>query len=157
MNTAEEEIVSRPPAPRTSPSSEVHYCEHCGAPMIGAPMLKCACCGEVVRLRCFVYSRGRKGYIAECIDLDISAEGETDAEAIAGLQDAMRGYLSVVFEDQDKPDTRGLVMRPAPLSHRLRYHYERLKDKFRALLSKHTRHTAEKFFRLPTPTRCTPR
>jgi hypothetical protein len=145
MSTVEE--IGSPAT--SSPASEVHYCEKCGEPIIAAPALKCACCGEVLRLRCFTF-RCAGGYVAECVDLDISAEGTTEKEAICGLQDAMRGYLAVVFDGQDNADTRGLILRPSPFSHRIRYYVESAKDIVRAIFSNRRRHTGEKFYSIPS-------
>jgi len=142
-----EEIVTEAQA---APSSEVRRCAKCGKPMITAPALQCAECGSVTRLRCFVRRATSDCYVAECIDLDISAEAETLEKAIAGLQDAMKGYLSVVFESQDT-NTLGLVLRPSPLPHRIRYYFEYAKDVVSALFSQHGGHggRTEKFYGVP--------
>ena len=99
---------------------QVRHCPQCGSPLIARPVLKCAHCGEEVALRCFIYrDRERKGYIAECIDLNLLSQGKTPEDAIGRLQEAMFGYLQVAFEGGS---TKGLVLRPSPLSHRFRYH-----------------------------------
>ena len=98
---------------------EVRYCPECGSPVFAAPTLKCAKCGEVFPLRAFLYrSHGR--YIAECIDLYLLAQAETADDAIRKLQEETYGYLKVAFEGK----TNGLVLRPSPLSHRLRYRFQ---------------------------------
>jgi hypothetical protein len=126
-----------------SPSLEVRHCPKCGRPVITAPALQCAECGSVIRLRCFV-RRVSDCYVAECIDLDISAEAATLEGAISGLQDAMHGYLGIVLGT----NTSGLVLRPAPLTHRIRYYVEYTKDVVSALLSKPHGRT-EKFYAVP--------
>ena len=81
----------------------------------------------MIALRCFVRAGGRpRLFIAECIDLDLMVEAPTSDEAVASLYDAITGYLEVVF-DGPHPDLTGLIPRPSPLSHRLRYHWECLK------------------------------
>jgi ribosomal protein S27AE len=115
---------------QSSPSLEVRHCPKCGKPVITAPALQCAECGSVKRLRCFV-RRVSDCYVAECIDLDISTESATLEGAIAGLQDAMHGYLGIVLDT----NTSGLVLRPSPLTHRIRYYVEYTKDVVSAWLS----------------------
>ena len=120
--------------PVTQPSSSiedlvrdlrhVRHCVLCGRPLIAAPKLKCAHCGERIRLRCLSYRRSGQ-YFAECIDLDLISRGETQEEAIGKLQEAMYGYLKVAFEG----DTKGLILRRSPFSHRLRYHLQRLAER----------------------------
>lgn len=132
----------------SAPSRDVHHCRNCGQPVITAPALQCADCGAVTRLRCFV-RRASNCYVAECIDLDISAEASTLKGAIAGLQDAMDGYLSVAFGT----NTSGLVLRPSPLRHRIRYYVEYAKDIIGALLSRPQAHT-EKFYAIAVPSHC---
>ena len=40
------------------------------------------------------------GYVAECLEIPgCLAQGETEAEAMANIQDAISGCLSVLFED----------------------------------------------------------
>lgn len=74
-------------------------------------------------LRCFTYRRGLRGpYIAECVDLDILSQGDTLEEAIGKLQEAVFSYLDVAFAG----NTEGLVPRPSPGSHWLRYRLHRL-------------------------------
>lgn len=116
--------------------SEVRYCKHCGEAMIGAPVIQCPDCGAQHRVRCYVRRLHANCYLAECIDLDISAEGQSREAAIAGLQDAMIGYMQVMFEGQET-DAQVDVFRLSPLSHRIRYYVERLKDIIAALLSRH--------------------
>ena len=93
--------------------------------MISAPVLVCGHCGAERTLRCFVYRADDHRFIAECVDLDILSEGESEEEAIGGLQEAMHGYLSVVFDGSSK---EGLLLRKSPVSRRLRYYWYRLKD-----------------------------
>lgn len=138
MHTARETVQEK----EAPPATQVQHCSECGAPIITEPVLECARCGKVIRLRCFVY-RASDCYVAECIDLDISSEGSTETEAIGGLQDAMRGYLHVAF---DGKSTEGLILRPAPLSHRFRYHFEQLKDGLYSVFSKRRKRTVEQFY-----------
>ncbi len=102
---------------------EVKHCPVCGEPLIISPVLRCAHCGKELTLRCFTYSPSRGRYIAECIDLDLLSQGNTREQAIARLQEAMFSYLEVAF---DGKSTKGLVLRPSPFSHRLRYYFQRM-------------------------------
>lgn len=101
---------------------EVNHCPQCGSPLIKVPVLTCTHCGEEVALRSFVYSPRRGQYLAECIDLDLISQGYTPEEAIGRLQEAMVGYLRAAFDGES---TRGLVLRPSPLSRQLRYYAHR--------------------------------
>jgi hypothetical protein len=74
-------------------------------------------------LRCLVVKNQRNEYAAECIDLDLLVYGKTPHDALHSLRDAIRGYLMVAFDGE----TIGLVPRPAPLSHRARYHFYALR------------------------------
>ena len=109
-----------PPTEQTEEISrrvrEVRSCAVCGQPLIAAPKLRCGHGGKPFRLRCFTYVRASKWY-AEC--------GDSEEEAIAKLQEAMYEYLRLAFEG----DPQGLVLRPSPLSHRLRYHLHRLAER----------------------------
>lgn len=96
-------------------------CPDCGGALIRVPALKCSRCELVHPLRAFTYRSGHH-HIAECIDLDLLAQGATAEEAIGKLQEAMFSYLEVAFSGP----TKGLVLRPSPLSNRLRYHAHRL-------------------------------
>jgi len=107
----------------------VRHCPGCGDPLISEPVLTCSKCGHELRLRCFSYRAAGNRYIAECIDLDILGEGDTQEDAIGALQEAMTGYLTAVIDGQD---TTGLIPRPSPLSHRVRYYFELLKDRLQA-------------------------
>lgn len=103
--------------------NRVEHCPSCGQPMIAVPVLQCADCREEHPLRCFTYRPRGGPFIAECIDLDLLAQGDTVEEAIGKLQEAMFSYLDVAFADES---TKGLVLRPSPLSHRVRYYLHRL-------------------------------
>ncbi len=102
---------------------DVRHCPNCGEPLIKLPVLQCTRCDKQHALRAFAYRRAGH-FIAECIDLDLLAQGETAEEAIGKLQEAMFSYLDVAFADGES--TKGLVLRKSPLSHRLRYHFHRL-------------------------------
>jgi hypothetical protein len=128
---------------QSSPSREVRHCDKCGQPIITAPALQCAECGSVTSLRCFV-RRASDRYVAECIDLDITAEAATIEGAIAGLQDAMDGYLGIVLDT----NTSGVVLRPSPVTHRIRYYVEFAKDLVSSLFSRPHGRT-EKFYAVP--------
>ena len=69
-------------------------------------------------LRCIVFPTETGEYTAECIDLDLLVCGKTPYDALHSLRDAIGGYLAVAFNG----DVAGLVPRPAPISHRVRYH-----------------------------------
>jgi predicted RNase H-like HicB family nuclease len=98
--------------------TEVLHCPSCDAPMIKVPVLRCAECAALTPLRAFTY-KTKRGYIAECIDLNLVSQGRTEEEAIGSLQEAMFGYLDTVF---DGNSTKGLVLRKSPLRNRIRYH-----------------------------------
>lgn len=104
--------------------------------MIAVPALRCAHCGETHALRCFYYKRQGR-YCAECVDLDLLSLGKTPEEAIARLQEAMLGYLQVAFEG---PSTKGLVLRPSPLGHRIYYHWRRLLGFVRRIIEREHKH-----------------
>ena len=69
-------------------------------------------------LRCCAYQSSEM-WIAECIDLDLIASGKTPEQAIGGLHNAITGYVRTVL---DGNSLDGLIPRPSPFSHRLRYH-----------------------------------
>lgn len=109
------------------------------------------------QVRCFVYTVGPKRYVAECIDLDIAAEGKTEREARRGLQDAMIGYLSVLCEGQaealreaNEKRLRKLILRPAPLTHRIHYYAGKVKLAV-SVSSKRQSHFRDQFYKLPAP------
>jgi predicted RNase H-like HicB family nuclease len=77
-------------------------------------------------LRCVVYLNKLNEYTAECIDLDIVAREKTAHEAFEELQQAVRGYLATAVNG----DTKGLIPRPSPFSHRARYHIFALRAAF---------------------------
>jgi predicted RNase H-like HicB family nuclease len=116
---------------------EVRHCPDCGSPLIHVPVVTCAHCGKQIALRAFTYSPQPGQYIAECIDLDLLSQGNTLEEVIGKLQEAMFSYLDVAFAEGS---TKGLVLRPSPLSHRLRYHLQRLGCRLARLPWPHARH-----------------
>ncbi len=67
--------------------------------------------------RCIVYRR-HGAFLAECIDLNLIVRAKTIEEAIESLKPAISGYLKTAFSGP----IEGLVPRPSPLSHRIRYH-----------------------------------
>jgi predicted RNase H-like HicB family nuclease len=99
--------------------ARVYRCPDCGSLMIAVPALACAKCGREHALRAYSYRLRSGKYIAECIDLDLITQGATQEEAIRKLQEAMFGFLQVAFSGES---TKGLVLRPSPLSHRLHYY-----------------------------------
>jgi hypothetical protein len=130
METIEETAAANQEAERAPvlPGSSVEHCGKCGRPMLAVPMVPGVEDDSILRLRCFV-RRGAGGcYIAECIDLDICAEADTLEKAMAGLQDAMLGYLLVVFDGLEANETAA-ILRPSPLSHRIRYYLDCLRYK----------------------------
>lgn len=107
------------------------------------------------QVRCFVYAVSDKCYRAECIDLDIAAEGTTEKLAKRGLHDAMVGYLSVVCEGEaetlrnaDEKTLRKIILRPAPFSHRLHYYVGRMRQ---AAFVKSASQSKARFYTLPAP------
>jgi len=128
---AAEALTKRPP--------KVDHCDTCGSPMIWTPVLRCAHCGKDMPLRAYSYEIGPGRFVAECIDLDLLSQGNTKEEAIGRLQEAMFGYLEAAFNGKS---VRGLVLRPSPISHRLRYHFHMLKRSALGLFNKrkHGRH-----------------
>jgi len=119
--------------------TQVHHCPLCGSLLIATPVLKRAHCGREVVLRCFIYrDKEKKGHIAECIDLNLLSQGTTPEQTIARLQEAMFGYLEVAFEGES---TKGLVLRPSPFSHHLRYYAHSLSCMVSSFLKRrHAKH-----------------
>lgn len=74
--------------------------------------------GDPYIFRCYVRKIGSQ-FIGECVDLDILAYGDSMESAKHSLNDAVVGYLKVVFEGS----TAGLIPRPSPLRSRLRYRW----------------------------------
>jgi predicted RNase H-like HicB family nuclease len=114
--------------------AQVVYCANCDSPLIRVPVLRCADCDAATPLRAFTYQNDR-GYIAECIDLNLLTQGRSEEEAISKLQVAMFGYLDTVFDGQS---TKGLVLRKSPLPNRIRYHLHRLRCKIGRLFGGHS-------------------
>ena len=75
--------------------------------------------GNATSFRCMVYKDQVHGFIAECVDLDLIVRGKTADGAKMKLDEALTGYLHVAYEG----DVTGLVPRPSPLMHRLRYQF----------------------------------
>lgn len=96
-------------------------------------------------LRCIVFQSKPREFTAECIDLDLMVRGQSTHDALGSLRDAINGYLAVACEG----DIAGLVPRPAPLSHRLRYNLFALRAAFSIRI-----HGAQRSFLLSD---CTPR
>ena len=69
--------------------------------------------------RCYAWSSSPGEFIAECVDLDVMVRGSSPHEAFDKLKDAILGYVRVVSAGDEK----GLLPRPSPLLHRLRYHW----------------------------------
>jgi hypothetical protein len=112
------------------------------------------------QVRCFVYSVNDKCYRAECIDLDITAEGTTERAAKRGLRDAMVGYLNVVCDghiddlrDGDEKAFRKLILRPAPLTHRIHYYLGKVRQTASAK-PRGPNHGKVRFYTLPAPCCC---
>jgi len=63
--------------------------------------------------------------LAICIALDLYATGKTPHEASRNLDDAIRGYLITVLEAAEGERIAHLLNRPAPLRHRLHWHWLR--------------------------------
>jgi hypothetical protein len=100
-----------------------------------------------------VYPVSAKRYLAECIDLDIAAEGATEKEARRGLRDAMLGYLSVVcdgqlLQDANEEAFRKLILRPAPFTHRIHYYIGKMKQ---TAFPKGQTRNGDRFYTLPAP------
>jgi len=116
-----------------------------------APTLQDAEERVAVKLRCVVRPSHSGGYVAECIDLDISVEQPTLESAISGLSDAMIGYLHVVLDGQGTNAVASL-RRPAPLSHRIRYSLGYARCKLLARLRPRHAPRARKFYEFsPSP------
>jgi hypothetical protein len=77
-------------------------------------------------LRWMVYASKPGEYTGECVDLDIMVRAEDPRKAMLSLHEAVIGYLDVAF----KGDIKGLVPRPSPLSHRIRYRLFALRAAF---------------------------
>jgi hypothetical protein len=122
-----------------------------GANAGAAPTLQDAEERVAITLRCAVRPLYSGGYIAECIDLDISVEEPTLESAISGLQDAMIGYLHVVLDGQGTNAVASL-RRPSPLSHRIWYYIGYMRCKLLAPLRQRQAPPARKFYEFsPSP------
>ena len=68
-------------------------------------------------LRCYVRKSGRtpERWVAHCIDLDLWASSSSPYGAKKSLEDAIQGYLEVVFDTKDDASIPRLLRRRAPL------------------------------------------
>jgi predicted RNase H-like HicB family nuclease len=57
----------------------------------------------------------RNKWIAHCIDLDLWAAGKSIEDARSSMEDAVRGYLTVVFDTKDRASIPRLLRRRAQL------------------------------------------
>jgi hypothetical protein len=80
-------------------------------------------------LRCLAYRDG-DSYITECIDLNLLVKRRSISEAASGLEDAIKGYMLTALENEasfgelvETGEIKGLLPRPSPLAHRMRYHW----------------------------------
>jgi hypothetical protein len=147
----------RPVGEKASPDSEVPTMNTATelAPETSSTTVERPAKSLSTHVRCFVYSVGDKCYRAECIDLDIAAEGSTEREARRGLRDAMFGYLSVVCEEEeqslrvaDEKTFRKIILRPAPVTHRIHYYIGKVHQ---AAFPKDQNHRKDRFYTLPAP------
>lgn len=116
----------------------VEHCPNCGQVLIGVPVLECTHCGDSYPLRAYFYSPRSGQYIAECVDLDLLSQGTSPEQAVARLQEAMASYLAAAF---DGGPTKGLVLRPSPLSHRLHYRWRCFTSRLSAIFrGRHRKH-----------------
>jgi predicted RNase H-like HicB family nuclease len=113
---------------------QVVHCLNCQQPVINLPVLQCAHCSKIHILRSFYYSPEPGLWVAECVDLDLTAEGKAPDEAIGKLQEAVFGYLQLAFEGES---VKGLVLRPSPLSHLLRYYLSAVRERARNMFARH--------------------
>jgi hypothetical protein len=75
-------------------------------------------CDQIIRtLRSFVYQPKPNLYIAECVDLNLLSQGRSPEEAFEALNEAVNLYLGTALDG----DTAGLLHRPSPWTHRVRY------------------------------------
>ena len=113
---------------------EVSHCLNCQQPIIHLPVLTCAHCDRIYNLRSFYYSPSPGEWVADCVDLDLMAQGKTPDEAIGKLQEAVHGYIKVAFDGES---VKGLVLRPSPLSHRIRYYMSVTKERLKYAFARH--------------------
>jgi len=70
----------------------------------------------IVSLRCFAFQTGEQ-FVASCLDLCLSAQGDTLAEAKQKLHEQVVDYLMDAVHEGD------LESRPSPLGHWVRYYF----------------------------------
>lgn len=73
-------------------------------------------------LRCYAMKDGN-AWVAVCIDLCLSAQGDDFNQAKAALDAQIKDYLYDALEGEDKPFAAQLLMRKAPIMQRLQYHW----------------------------------
>ncbi|MBP9706778.1 MAG: hypothetical protein KBD78_03990 [Oligoflexales bacterium] len=62
----------------------------------------------------------KNGYwIATCLEFNLVAQGDTFEKAVIDLRDAIKGYLTTVFDTDDALSIPDLLYRPAPLYKRI--------------------------------------
>ncbi len=61
---------------------------------------------QVRKFSALLESAGEGGYIAKCLELPVTTEGESKAEAIRNVREAVEGYLEVRAEILGKSKSR---------------------------------------------------
>lgn len=74
--------------------------------------------------------RGKKGWIALCLEYDIAHQAESPVEAVEGCIEATASYLkSFTGEGQNLKE----ALRPAPFYYRLLYHWYALRHNLKSM------------------------
>ncbi len=74
-----------------------------------------------LKMRCYLEPQRDGLWFAVCIDLNLSAIGDSQDQAKHKLHDQIRDYIEEALTD-DSAFFSDLVPRPAPFSRRLKYH-----------------------------------
>lgn len=104
-------------------------------------------------LRCFAEKKGSQ-WQAFCVDLNLAVQGDSFPVVKNKLDDMVRSYIQLAFEQESEQDRMDMLNRPAPLSLRLRYARIFLGSKARDLVDHHHRKFAAAVFSFRNPEYC---
>lgn len=84
---------------------------------------------ETLFLRCYIVQR-KDHFFACCIDLCLAAQADTREEAMSKVEEQIRSYVEDALT-VDREHAHQLLLRKAPLSQRLEYHWVKFKHNMR--------------------------